>query len=169
MATITLGGNEIHTVGELPAVGEAAPEVELTNTDLEDVSLEAYEGKYLILNIFPSVDTDVCAASVRTFNERAADLAGVVVLSVSADLPPAHKRFCANEGITNADGLSTFRSDFPTTWGVKIVDGPLQGLCARAVVVVNGEGQVVHSQQVPEIAEEPDYDAVLATLAPATV
>ena len=144
MATITLGGNEIHTIGELPSVGETAPEVELTTTDLEDVTLDSYDGQYLILNIFPSIDTDVCAASVRNFNERAADLDGVVVLSVSADLPPAHKRFCANEGITNADGLSTFRSDFPTSWGVKIVDGPLQGLCSRAVVVLDKDYVTFH-------------------------
>ena len=166
MATITLGGNEIHTVGELPSAGEAAPELSLTNTDLQDVTLDDYDEDYIILNIFPSVDTEVCAASVRAFNERATDLDGVVVLCISADLPFAHKRHCASEGITGVSGLSTFRSDFATTWGVDIIDGPMQGLCSRAVVVLDADRNVVHAAQVAEIADEPDYDAALALVAP---
>lgn len=165
MATITLGGNEIHTVGELPSAGEAARELTLTNTDLQDLTLDDYDGDYIILSIFPSIDTEVCSASVRAFNKRAADLDGVVVLSVSADLPFAHKRFCASEGITNVSGLSTFRSDFATTWGVEIIDGPMQGLCSRVVVVLDRNRKVVHAEQVSEIADEPDYEAALASVA----
>jgi thiol peroxidase len=164
MATITLGGEEIHTVGELPSVGESAPELTLTNVDLQDVTLDDFDAEFVILNIFPSVDTGVCSTSVRTFNERAGDLGGVTVLSVSADLPFAHKRFCANEGITNAAGLSTYRSDLAETWGVEITDGPMRGLCSRAVVVVDADGNVVHAEQVAEIGEEPDYDAALAAV-----
>ena len=164
MATITLGGNEIHTVGELPSVGATAPEAKLTNGSLEEVTLGDFDANFIILNIFPSVDTGVCAASVRAFNERAAGIDGVVVLSVSADLPFAHKRFCANEGLDNVQGLSTFRSDFAKTWGVEIIDGAMQGLCSRAVVVVDNDGKVVYAQQVPEIAHEPDYEAALAAV-----
>lgn len=164
MTTITLGGNEIHTVGELPSVGEAVAAVTLTNTELQDVTLENYDAKYIILNIFPSVDTEVCSASVRTFNERAGSIDGVVVLCISADLPFAHKRFCASEEVANVEGLSTYRSDFAKTWGVEIIDGPMRGLCSRAVVVLDAEATVVHAEQIGEIAEEPDYEAALAVV-----
>ncbi|QDG49616.1 thiol peroxidase [Persicimonas caeni] len=162
MATITLGGEEIQTVGELPAVGEAAPAFTLTNTDLQDVSFEDVDADFIVLNIFPSIDTGVCQASVREFNERAADLDGVEVLCVSADLPFAHKRFCGAEGIEGVAGMSTFRSDFGTAWGVEIADGAFAGLLSRAVVVLDADGKVVHTEQVAEIGEEPDYEAALA-------
>ncbi len=164
MATITLGGEEIHTVGELPSVGESGPKSKLTNTDLEDVTLGDFGAEFVILNIFPSVDTGVCAASVRAFNERAGGIDGVAVASVSADLPFAHKRFSASEDITHVTGLSTFRSDFAETWGVEITDGPMRGLCSRAVVVLDADGNVVHAEQVAEIGDEPDYDAALAAV-----
>jgi thiol peroxidase len=162
MATITLGGEEIQTVGELPAVGEAAPAFTLTNTDLQDVSFEDVDADFIVLNIFPSIDTGVCQASVREFNERAADLDGVEVLCVSADLPFAHKRFCGAEGIEGVSGMSTFRSDFGTAWGVEIADGAFAGLLSRAVVVLDADGKVVHTEQVAEIGDEPDYEAALA-------
>lgn len=162
MATITLGGEEIHTVGDLPAVGESAPEFSLTNTDLQDVTFDDVDADFIVLNIFPSVDTGVCQTSVREFNERAADLDRVAVLCVSADLPFAHKRFCGSEGIEGVSGMSTFRSDFARTWGVEISDGPFRGLCARAVVVLDTNAEVVHAELVGEIGDEPDYEAALA-------
>jgi thiol peroxidase len=162
MATITLGGEEIHTVGDLPAVGESAPEFEVTTTDLQDVTLDDVDADFVVLNIFPSVDTGVCQASVRAFNERAAEMERVAVLCVSADLPFAFKRFCGAEGIEGVSGMSTFRSDFAKAWGVEISDGPMQGLCSRAVVVLDADGNVIHTEQVPEIGEEPDYEAALA-------
>lgn len=163
MATITLGGEEIHTVGELPELGETR-DFKLTNADLQDVTLDDVEADFVVLNIFPSVDTQVCQASVREFNERAAGMEGVEVLCVSADLPFAHKRFCGAEGLEHVSGLSTFRSDFAQTWGVEIADGPMRGLCSRAVVVLDADGEVVHAEQVGEIADEPDYAAALASL-----
>lgn len=162
MATITFGGEEIQTVGDLPAVGETAPEFKLTNADLADVSFEDVDADFIVLNIFPSVDTGVCQASVREFNERAAGMDRVAVLSVSADLPFAHKRFCGAEGIEGVSGMSTFRSDFGTTWGVEIADGAFAGLLSRAVVVLDADGKVVHTEQVAEIGDEPDYEAALA-------
>jgi thiol peroxidase len=161
MATITLKGNPIHTSGDLPAVGSTAPDFSLVKTNLSEAKLSSYSGKK-ILNIFPSVDTPVCAMSVRKFHEQAAKLSGVTVLNISADLPFAHTRFCAAEGIANAEGLSTFRSDFAERYGVKIVDGPLAGLLSRAVIVVDEGNKVVHAEQVPEIAQEPNYEAALA-------
>ena len=145
-------------------MGEAVAELKLTSTNLEDVTFDDFDANFIILNIFPSVDTGVCAASARTFNERVAGIDGVVVLCISADLPFAHKRFCANEGLNNVSGLSTYRSDFAKTWGVEIIDGPMRGLCSRAVVVLDKDRKVVHLEQVPEIAEEPDYDAALAAV-----
>jgi thiol peroxidase len=132
--------------------------------DLADVSVGDYAGQNLVLNIFPSVDTQVCATSVRTFNERAAVLEGTTVLNVSADLPFALGRFCGAEGIENVKSASTFRSEFGETYGVRIAEGPLSGLMSRAVVVVNGDGVVTYTEQVPEIGQEPDYDAALAAL-----
>ncbi len=163
MAEITLKGNPIHTNGELPANGTAAPGFSLTGTDLGDKSLDDFEGKK-VLNVFPSLDTPVCAVSIRQFNERAAGRDGVTVLNVSADLPFAHGRFCAAEGIENAINFSTLRSSFASDYGLEIVDGPLQGLCSRAVLVLDEANNVVYSEQVPEIAQEPDYDAALAAL-----
>jgi thiol peroxidase len=164
MAEITFRGNPIHTVGDLPAVGSPAPQFTVTGSDLSDVSLGDFAGQNLVLSIFPSVDTQVCATSVRTFNERAAALEGTTVLNVSADLPFALGRFCGAEGIENVKTASTFRSDFGDTYGVKIGDGPLSGLMSRAVLVVNGDGVITYSEQVPEIGQEPDYDSALAAL-----
>jgi thiol peroxidase len=164
MAEISFRGNPIHTVGDLPAVGAAAPAFTVTGSDLGDVSLGDFAGQNLVISIFPSVDTQVCATSVRTFNERAAALEGTTVLNVSADLPFALGRFCGAEGIENVKTASTFRSEFGDTYGVKIGEGPLAGLMSRAVVVVNGDGVVTYTEQVPEIGQEPDYDAALAAL-----
>ena len=163
MAQITLRGNQINTVGELPAVGAPAPSFTLTGTDLGSVSSADYSGKPLLLNVFPSVDTPVCATSVRKFNEQAA-ASGVTVLCVSNDLPFAQKRFCAAEGIENVTTASGFRDDFGKDYGVTITDGPMAGLLARAVVVVGADGNVAYTELVPEIGQEPDYDAALAAL-----
>jgi thiol peroxidase len=161
MAQITLRGNPISTVGELPAVGSAAPAFSLTGTDMGTVDSEQFRGKSLLLNIFPSVDTPVCAMSVRTFNERAA-ASGVTVLCVSNDLPFAQKRFCGAEGIENVTTASAFRDDFGKDYGITIADGPMAGLLGRAVVVIGADGNVAYAELVPEIATEPNYDAALA-------
>ena len=165
MAQITLGGNPINTVGELPAVGSQAPGFTLTGTDLGTVSDEQFRGKPLLLNIFPSVDTPVCASSVRAFNERAT-VSGLTVVCVSKDLPFAQKRFCGTEGIKNVVTASAFRDRFGEDYGVTIVDGPMAGLLARAVVVVGANGDVLYSELVPEIAQEPDYEAAVAASNP---
>ncbi len=164
MAEITLRGNPIHTVGELPAVGSPAPPFSLVRTGLREVASSAYAGRTLVLNIFPSIDTGVCATSVRTFNRRAAGLDGVTVLNVSQDLPFAQARFCGAEGIENVESASAFRSDFGSTYGVTITDGPMAGLLSRAVVVVRPDGTVGYVEQVPEISQEPDYDGALAAI-----
>ncbi|WP_293761811.1 thiol peroxidase [uncultured Aquitalea sp.] len=165
MATVTLKGNPVDVAGALPAKGGKAPALSLTNGDLADVTLDNYAGKKKILNIFPSVDTPTCATSVRKFNEKAAGKADAVVLCVSADLPFAQKRFCGAEGIENVVNLSTFRSPaFAEAWGVKLASGPLAGLTARAVVVLDADNTVLHSELVAEIAQEPDYEAALAVL-----
>ncbi len=165
MAETKLGGNPIHTVGELPAVGSPGPAFTLAGGDLSDVTLSDFAGRRLVLNIFPSIDTQVCAASVRRFNELAAGMENTAVLNVSADLPFAQSRFCGAEGIDKVQSASTFRNvDFGDTYGVRLADGKLAGLMARAVVVVDEQGNVVHSQLVPEIAQEPDYEAALAAL-----
>ncbi|MCL4141421.1 UNVERIFIED_CONTAM: hypothetical protein GTU68_006745 [Idotea baltica] len=165
MAQTALRGNPVTTSGDLPAVGAAAPDFALTGSDLSPVASGDFAGQRVVLNIFPSVDTPTCATSVRTFNERAAGLDNTTVLCVSADLPFAQGRFCGAEGIENVKTASTFRSpEFMSNFGVGMVDGPLAGLCARAVVVVNESGEVVHSQLVGEIADEPDYDAAITAL-----
>ena len=164
MATITLKGNSIHTSGTLPAVGHAAPDFKLTKTDLSDANLATYAGKRKVLNIFPSVDTPTCASSVRHFNKAAGDLPNVAVLCISADLPFAQARFCGAEGLKNVETLSTFRSPFAKQYGLDVTDGPLAGLCSRAVIVLDEKNQVVHTEQVGEIANEPNYDAALAAL-----
>jgi len=165
MATVTLRGNPIHTSGELPAVGSQAPDFTVTGGDLSDVTLDKFAGKNLILNIYPSVDTPTCAASTRAFNEKAAGRDDTVVLCVSQDLPFAFSRFCGAEGIENVETGSVFRSSFLQDYGVELVDGPLRGLAARAVVVVDPEGRVKYTELVPEIGQEPDYDSALAALA----
>lgn len=161
MAQITLRGNPINTVGELPAVGSKAPGFSLTGGDLAAVSSEQFGGKPVVLNIFPSVDTPVCATSVRTFNERAAG-GGATVVNVSKDLPFAQARFCGAEGIENVKTASAFRDSFGEDFGVTITDGPMAGLLARAIVVIGADGNVAYTELVPEIAQEPDYDAALA-------
>jgi len=162
MANITLKGNPIHTNGDLPAVGAKAPDFRLVAGDLADVSLGAYRGKRKILNIVPSLDTSVCATSTRKFNERAGALPNTVVLVVSGDLPFAQKRFCTTEGLQNVVPLSMMRSkSFALDYGVLIQDGPLAGLAARAVVVLDADDKIVYRQLVPEIGQEPDYDAAL--------
>ena len=167
MAEITLSGNPVHTVGELPSVGSPAPAFTLTGTDLGAVGSEQFRGKALLLNIFPSVDTPVCANSVRKFNEQAA-ARGLEVLCVSKDLPFALSRFCGAEGIDNVTSASAFRDSFGEDFGVTLADGAMAGLLARAVVVVGADGTVAYTQLVPEIAEEPDYDAALAAISAAT-
>jgi thiol peroxidase len=165
MAKITLAGNQIQTVGELPAKGSKANDFKLVNTDLSPLSLDDLKGKKVVLNIFPSLDTDVCAASVRRFNQEASNLENTVVVCVSKDLPFAHKRFCSTEGLNNVVNASDFRDgNFGESYGVTIADGPLAGLHSRAVVVLNEDGEVVYTEQVPEIVQEPDYTAALSAV-----
>lgn len=164
MAKITLASDPVTTAGELPAVGSQAPAFELVGTDLGAVTLDQFAGKRVVLNIFPSLDTGVCAASVRRFNELAAGLDNTVVVSVSKDLPFAQDRFCSNEGIDNVVSTSAFRSSFGDDYGVTMTDGPLAGLLARSVVVLDENGQVIYNQLVPEIKTEPDYDSAIAAL-----
>jgi thiol peroxidase len=165
MAKITLKGNAIETVGTLPAVGNPAPDFTLTKSDLSDGALAEFAGKSVILNIFPSLDTAVCAASVRWFNNEAGNLPDTVVLCISADLPFAHKRFCEVEGIENVIPLSSFRSAaFGQDYGATITTGPLAGLLSRAIVLIDKTGKVLYSEQVPEITQEPDYNAALTAL-----
>jgi thiol peroxidase len=163
MAQITLRGNAINTVGELPAVGSPAPGFTLTGIDLGALGSDDYRDKAVLLNIFPSVDTPTCATSVRRFNESAAG-GGATVLCVSKDLPFAQKRFCGAEDIENVTTASAFRDSFGEDYGVTITDGPMAGLLARAVVVIGADGNVAYTELVPEIANEPDYDAALAAL-----
>ena len=166
MATITLKGNTIQTVGTLPAVGSEAPFFCLVKTDLSEAGPADFAGKRMVLNIFPSLDTAVCAASVRRFNKEASSFDNTVVLCISADLPFAQKRFCEVEGLDDVISLSVFRSPaFGSDYGVSIADGPLRGLLSRAVVIVDADGRIAYTEQVPEIVEEPDYDAALAALA----
>ena len=165
MTTVTLKGNPFHVDGNLPAVGSVAPALNLTGGDLADVTLANYAGKRKILNIVPSLDTPTCATSTRKFNESAAGLNNAVVLVVSADLPFAAGRFCSVEGLKNVVHLSTFRHpEFMQAWGVRMAEGPLLGVTARAVVVLDENDKVLHSQLVAEIADEPDYAAALKVL-----
>ncbi len=165
MATTKLGDNPVHTSGDLPAVGSAAPAFTVTGADLADVTSDGLAGSRVVLNIFPSIDTGVCAASVRRFNELAAGLDNTQVVCVSEDLPFALARFCGAEGIANVTTASAFRSSFGDDYGVTMVDGRLRGLLARSVVVVDADGTVIHSELVPSIGQEPDYDAAVAALA----
>lgn len=165
MAQVTFKGNPVPLQGTLPAAGSDAPDATLVQPDLSELTFSSLKGQTVILNIFPSLDTPVCAASVRTFNEKAAAMNNTTVVCVSKDLPFAQARFCGAEGLDRVLPVSAFRNDsFGSDYGVAIADGPLAGLFARAVVVVGPDGNVVYSQLCPEIAEEPDYDAVLAAL-----
>ena len=164
MATTLLGENPVHTVGELPARGSHAPAYTLTGADLRDFTSEAQAGSRVVLNMFPSIDTGVCAASVRRFNELAAGLDDTVVVCASADLPFALRRFCGAEGIENVTVGSSLRSSFGTDYGVTMVDGGMRGLLARSVVVLDTDGTVLHTELVDAIGHEPDYDAAVAAL-----
>jgi thiol peroxidase len=164
MATITLKGNQIHTSGNLPAKGSQAPAFKLVRTDLSEVSLETFSGKKNVLNVFPSIDTATCATSVRKFNADAAQMPNTAILNISADLPFAQKRFCGAEGINNAEALSTFRSSFAKDYGLAITDGPLAGLLSRAVIVLDEKNNVIYTEQVPEIGQEPNYTGALQAI-----
>lgn len=165
MAEIAFKTNPVHSVGELPAVGSVAPDFEVTGVDLSPVTLADFKGRTLVLNIFPSVDTGVCAMSVRRFNELAAGLENTTVLCISRDLPFALNRFCGAEGIENVVVSSDFRTGFGETYGVTFADGPLKGLLSRSVVVIDADGTVVYTEQVAETTTEPDYEAALAAIA----
>ena len=165
MAKITFKGNPINTVGTLPSLGSKAPDFKLTKTDLSDVSLKDFAGKKVILNIFPSIDTGVCATSVRKFNQEAAGLSNTVVVGVSKDLPFAHKRFCGAEGINSVVTTSDLREGtFGKSYGVTMSEGPLAGLLSRSIVVLDEKGTVKYTEQVPEITQEPDYAKALAAV-----
>ena len=165
MAQVTLRGNPVQVEGEVPQTGSTAPDFTLTAVDLSEVTQATFAGKRKVLNIFPSVDTPTCATSVRTFNAQANDLSNTVVLCISSDLPFAQKRFCGTEGLDNVQSLSDFRSPgFAFDYGVSIVDGALRGLTARAVVVLDENNNVLHSELVSEIGQEPNYEAALAVL-----
>lgn len=165
MAQITFKGNPIHTNGNLPAVGSKAPNFKLTAADLSTKSLEDFAGKNVVLNIFPSVDTGVCAQSVRSFNQKLSTVNNTAVLCISKDLPFALTRFCGAEGLTDVVSLSDFKNnDFEDAYGVKMVEGPLEGLLSRAVVVINPAGEIIYTEQIPEIAQEPSYENALKAI-----
>ncbi len=165
MATVTLKGNPVHVGGNFPKIGDSAPDFSLTAGDLSDVDLASYAGKRKVLNIVPSLDTPTCAKSTRVFNEKASGMKNTVVLVIAADLPFAMSRFCGAEGLKDVVTLSTFRNkDFHAKYGVDIADGPLRGLTARGVVVLDENNKVKHAELVPEIAQEPNYDSALAAL-----
>lgn len=164
MSKITLGGNEVHTIGELPSVGSTIKDFKLVDSGLNEKSLESFEGKRKIFNIFPSVDTGICAQSARKFNEEASKLDNAVIINVSKDLPFAMKRFCAAEGIDNAETLSDFRGTFGDDFGVTMEDSPMKGLLSRAVVVTDENNKVLYTEQVPEIGHEPNYENAINAL-----
>ncbi len=165
MASITLKGNPCHTSGELPAVGSTAPEFSLVGADLSEQTLDSFAGKNIVLSIFPSMDTPTCANSVRTFNQKVTGSENTVVVNVSCDLPFAMKRFCASEGIENVTNLSAFRSpEFGKQYGISITDGPLKGLMGRAIVVINEQKEVLYTELVNEIGDEPNYTEALAAV-----
>ncbi|MFN3020492.1 thiol peroxidase [Chryseobacterium sp. TY3] len=164
MANITFKGNPIHTVGDLPEVGTQAKDFTLVASDLSEKKLSDYKGKKVVLNIFPSIDTGVCAASARHFNQDASSLENTVVVNVSRDLPFALSRFCAAEGLSDVDVLSDFRGTFGEDYGVTLEDSPLHGLLSRAVVVLDENGKVIYTEQVPEIGQEPNYENALAAV-----
>ena len=164
MASVTLKGSPVQTSGQLPENGSTAKDFKLVGVDLKEVTLKTYEGKMKVLNIFPSIDTPTCATSVRKFNEEATKLKNVVVLNIAADLPFAMKRFCGAEGIKNCESLSSFRSTFGKDWGLEFTDSVLVGLLSRAIVVLSPDNKVLHTEQVKEIADEPNYAAALAAV-----
>lgn len=164
MADITFKGNAAHTAGLLPEVGSELKDFKLVNTDLSEKSLADYKGKKLILSIFPSIDTGICQAAARKFNEAVTSLENTVVLNISKDLPFALNRFCAAEGLDKVENLSDFRGSFGADYGVTLQDSPLKGLLSRAVIVADENGKVIYTEQVPEITIEPDYDAALAAV-----
>ncbi|HEA30680.1 MAG TPA: thiol peroxidase [Leeuwenhoekiella sp.] len=165
MATISLGGNKIHTSGELPVKGEKAPAFNLANNDLTNATLDDFTGRKVVMNIFPSVDTGVCAASVRAFNKKASELEETAVLCISKDLPFAQARFCGAEGLDSVVNLSDFRTGaFGTDYGLEITEGAFEGLLSRVVIVLDEEGKVIYTEQVSEIGKEPNYDAALSAL-----
>lgn len=159
--TVLAGGKPVHTYAKLPAVNTQAPQFTLADVTLKDQTLDSFKGKYIILNIFPSVDTGVCSASVHHFNEEAANIPNTVVLCISKDLPFAQKRFCGAEGIKNVVMLSDFRSNFGKTYGVEITDSAMKGLLSRAVVVIDPSGKIIYEEQVADISHEPNYDAAI--------
>ncbi|WP_083996795.1 thiol peroxidase [Chryseobacterium sp. BLS98] len=162
--TVLMGGKPVHTHSKLPAVNKPAPKFTLTDVTMKDQTLDSYKGKYVILNIFPSVDTGVCSASVHHFNEDAGNIPNTVVLCISKDLPFAQKRFCGAEGIKNVVMLSDFRSDFGKTYGVEITDSVMKGLLSRAVVVIDPSGKIIYEEQVADISHEPNYEAAIAAV-----
>ncbi len=165
MAEITFKGNPFHTAGSLPKVGTNAPEFKVIKADLSPMALSELKGKKVVLNIFPSIDTAVCATSVRRFNAEADKLSNTVIVCISRDLPFAQKRFCGAEGLNNVVTGSEYQdSSFSDAYGVRMVDGPLAGLLSRAIVVINEQGKVIYTEQVPEIAQEPDYGKALAAI-----
>lgn len=164
MAKITLAGNPINTVGELPKIGETAQDFTLVASDLSEKTLSDFKGKRIVLNIFPSIDTGVCATSVRRFNEETSSLENTLVINVSKDLPFALNRFCASEGLQNVINLSDFRGNFGKNYQVEITDGPLKGLLSRSVIILNENAEVIYTEQVPEIKQEPDYEEALKIL-----
>lgn len=165
MSQITINDKKINTYGSLPETGEKAPHFELVRSDLSTATLKDFRGKRVIMNIFPSVDTNVCATSVKNFNERASKLNNTEILCISRDLPFAQKRFVDDEGLKNITNLSDFRQgDFGKDYGVEMMDGPMAGLLSRVVIVLDEDGKVIHNQQVPDIGEEPDYLAALKSL-----
>lgn len=165
MSTVTLGGNKVNVKGNFPAIGSQAPDFTLVKSDLSELTLSSLKGKKVVLNLFPSLDTKVCAMSVRKFNEMAAQMENTVVLAISKDLPFAHARFCTTEGIEKVIGLSAFRNcSFGEEYGVALADGPLAGLLARAVIILDEQGKVVYTELVPEITHEPNYEEALKGL-----
>lgn len=164
MANITLKGNPVHTSGQLPEKSSTAKDFKLVKSDLSEVSLQNFAGKRKVLNIFPSIDTGTCAASVRRFNQEASNLTNTVVLNISADLPFAQNRFCGAEGIKNCETLSSFRSSFGKDYGIQMMDSPLAGLLSRCVIVLSEDNKVLYTEQVPDIVNEPNYASALAAL-----
>lgn len=164
MAKITLAGNPVNTIGELPKIGEIAKNFTLVASDLSEKSLSDFQGKRLLLNLFPSIDTGICSASARKFNEVATSLENTLVINISKDLPFALSRFCSAEGLENILTLSDFRGSFSKDYGVEMIDGALKGLISRSIVIINEEGKVIYTEQVPEIKQEPDYEKALEAL-----
>ncbi len=164
MTKLTLKGNAINSLGDLPKVGSVAPDFKMVKLDLSEVNLYSIQAKYKVLNIFPSVDTGTCAMSVRTFNKNISDFGEALVLNLSMDLPFALKRFCGAEGITRAESASVFRSDFSKLYKLELTDGPLKGLCSRAVIVLNEKNEILYTEQVGEISQEPNYVEALKVL-----